>query len=266
MSLAALPSELMTHAFSFLAPEDLARASGVCKDWQVMGSSEDLWREFDLRKVCRVFDKGVWETHFDLGAVGIDASGAEPMNKRTVIPFLIRLSRQVEGNAGVTLLTMPKGLSLNKLIRLAAAPKQGEAVNFGYVFFTIIEQHGDVAVHKTHTIAITNFILKESRNKSLSEQRTLLQRHECHELPGLLSVASLVFLQGIGLGEGCQCRYDSLAGTFTRCPEALPHGLQMVAGSHVGGWLAATIVHNLCVSVKYGAGAMRDLSSLVKKE
>ena len=260
----ALPPELMTYAFSFLSPEDLARASGLCKDWRLLGSSEHLWQEFDLHKVCRVFDQEVWETHFDVGSVGVDASGAEPMNKRTVIPFLIRLSRQVEANAGVTLLTLPKGLTLNKLITLGAAPKQGEAVEFRYIWPCIIDDHGDVAVPKTQTLAITNFFLKESRDKTLSEQRALAQRHECHDLPSFLSMASLVFLTRLGKLKGR--RYDNnLTSSFASCPEKASLGFPLIFGSMCPGLLHAT--GTLPDShLDHGAGAMRDLSSSEKEE
>ena len=131
-----LPDDLVSHALSFLSPEDLARASGVCREWNKL--SADLWQAFDLKKICKVIDQAVWERHVDLATLGLDASGAPAIDKRIAIPFIKRLSRQVEGDAGVTLLTMPKGLTLNKLIALAAAPKQGPATQFRYIWPRIV--------------------------------------------------------------------------------------------------------------------------------
>ena len=168
-----LPDDLVSHALSFLSPEDLARASGVCREWNKL--SAELWKDFDLKKICKVIDQAVWEKHVDLATLGLDASGAPAIDKRIAIPFIKRLSSQVEGNAGVTLLTMPKGLTLNKLIALAAAPKQGPATQFRYIWPRIVEELGNVAVDKTYTVAITNSVLKDSRNKSIDVQRALAQ-------------------------------------------------------------------------------------------
>ena len=184
-----LPNDLMSHAFSFLSTEDLASASRVCKEWQV--SVSHVWDSLDLRRVIpslQVIDQTVWERHFHLAALGMDARGAPAIDRRVAIPFLKRLSSHVEENAGITLLTMPKGLTFSKLIALVSAPKQGHATRIKFIWPRIKEMLGDVAVDKTYTVAITNSVLKESRNKAYGIQNELAQRNG-GELPGVLTVA-----------------------------------------------------------------------------
>ena len=211
----ALPDDLVSHALSFLSPEDLARASGVCREWNKL--SADLWQAFDLKKICKVIDQAVWERHVDLATLGLDASGAPAIDKRVAIPFIKRLSRQVEGNAGVTLLTMPKGLTLNKLIALAAAPKQGPATQFKYIWSKIEEVLGNIAVDKTYSVAVTNSVLKDSRKKSLDAQRALVQGNG-GELPGVLLAATLAILTYMSSPTRL---YSYEPWIYTRCAEQI---------------------------------------------
>ena len=46
-----LPDELVLSIFSYLTPEDLGRASRVCRDWRKLTSDDLLWNAFDLDKI-----------------------------------------------------------------------------------------------------------------------------------------------------------------------------------------------------------------------
>jgi hypothetical protein len=224
-----LPDDLLTQVLSFLSPEDLARASGVCREWSNL--SAEVWKDFDLNKICKVIDQAVWERHVDLATLGLDASGAPAIDKRVAIPFIKRLSRQVEGDAGVTLLTMPKGLTLNKLIALAAAPKQGPARQFRHIWPRIVHEFGNIAVDKTYTVAITNSVLKGSRNKNIAVQRALAQGNG-GELPGVLLASTVAFLTYVSSPEGQPPTrlYGNEPWVHTRCSEQIGEYNLVVGG------------------------------------
>ena len=247
---ASLPDDMMRHAFTFLSPQDLARASGLCREWRALASSKELWDAFDLSKRCKVIDQGVWEKHVNMAALELDASGAPPIDKRQVIPFLKKVSKQVEGNAGVTLLTMPKGLTLQKLIRLAAAPKKGAATFFKAEevdMLRIAKDIGVIDVHKTYTVAITNSVLKDTRYEDVDVHSAAVQQHG-GELPNFLAVSTLIFLTSISSPEGQPPTrlYSRTPLADTRCKEKHSNGYGVCVG---------TIDHVLYVNDDYYARA-----------
>ena len=236
-----MPSDLTLQAFGFLSPEDLARASLVCKDWRAFASTNRLWQVFDLSKVCpslKIIDEAVWERHVDLAALGLDASGAPAIDKRALLPFIKKLSSQVESDAGVTLLTMPKGLTLNKLIRLVAAPKLGPATQFQWIWPRIVEVLGNVAVDKTYTLAMTNSVLKDRSNKTIDAQRVLVQKNG-GELPGFLPAATLAFLTYVSSPEEQPPTrlYGDEPWTSTPCSEQINGFNVAVGGFNLAGLL-----------------------------
>jgi F-box-like len=176
-SIDGLLNELFLYIFSFFSPEDLGRPSCVCKKWTVLSSDNSLWDAFDLKKLfssLKILDETVWETHVDLTALKLEVHDSPLLNKRTTIPVLKRLfaSLGVE-EKGVTLLTMPKGLTLNKLVSLGKSPKRGYPANFRFIWSRILEELGDAPVDKTYRVAITNSVLKGSAGVLIEDQQRL---------------------------------------------------------------------------------------------
>ena len=85
------------------------------------------------------------------------------------------LMTEIEGDAGITVLTIPKGLTFNTLVKLAGSPKVGNTPKFRYIWDRISSEIGDIPVDKTYRIVITNNVFKKSRNLSVSDQKALVK-------------------------------------------------------------------------------------------
>ena len=164
-----LPQEMILHIFSFLSPDDLARASGVCRDWRVLAKDDLLWKRFDLKKLfpsLPIIDRTVWKRCVDLDAFGLSFEDAEPFDNRELIPALKHhfhhfAEVKIEDNAGWTLFEQPKGLNFNKLVKLAASPKQGNITLFRYIYPAVSDEFGECTVNKTYRFIMTNNVLEE---------------------------------------------------------------------------------------------------------
>lgn len=104
-----------------------------------------------------------------------------------------KLAPHVEDNAGVTLLTLIKGDTLNKLTKIAWE----EGMQVIVPWNAIIEELGDVPVEQTYTILITNNVFIDSRNKNYKAQEILAEEHGCQMPTGQEYVALCVFAKKI---------------------------------------------------------------------
>lgn len=240
-----LPQEVLYQIFGFLPAKDLGRATGVCNNWHVLASDANLWSSLDegplkviLKKVfpsikINVIDGAVWETCVDLKAWGLSVDDAKPLHHRTLIPELKKRlpSLQVDGDAGVTVLTLPNGLTLHILENLARSPKKGNATCFRAIWNSVSEKFGDQSVTETYHLVITNSILKTSSELSLSAQQRLVSQFG-GEMPGVLPIAALAILTFISSTESPPTRLYSLdqcetygrfyeRRTYTRCAEKI---------------------------------------------
>ncbi len=132
---------------------------------------------------------GPWDLSFlDAETLGIDIEDEPQITNRTLLKSYQKLVRGVEDGAGVTRLTMYKGLKLNYLLDRA----EEAGIDVG-VYDDIIDVLGDICVEHTYVILISNNILKGSRGKATKVQLLLLKLLQCDkpEVPEL--VALLVF-------------------------------------------------------------------------
>lgn len=252
-----LPDELALRILGFLSPEELGRASCVCREWRRLASDQYLWNALNLKTFYpgfNVIDQKVWEKHFDLNILGIDATGAPSLDARALIPIIRHLSKQVEGGAGVTLLTIPKGLTFTKLLRLAMFPKQGNAVPIQYITSKMTKELGDFQVDKTYIVAIANSVFANSRNQSVKDQEQLVTRLG-YEMPNLLHVAALAVLTYISSSPEQLTRlYGDNPETITRCVEKIKNFNLAFGGFAASGF---GICCSIPVDVAMGIGAQR---------
>ncbi len=265
----SLTTRALLCIFGFLSPEDLGRTSCVCREWQVMASEDHLWRALDLKKIFRLtlLDEKVWETHVDCAALGLDLTGAPPLtqNKETV-RFLkglcAQICAQVEGDAGITLLTLPKGLTLNKLEKLASSPKQGNAAKF-LLWAGVSKTFGDAPVDKTYRVLITNNVLKGSRMLTVYKQHELGEKMGW-EMPGMLPVATLTILTYMSSPAAFPIHLYSNdePRSLTRCKDQLDGGYNLVVG-----FAKAKIIvfPNVAANQAMGMGGMRELTVPMKE-
>lgn len=207
----------------------------------------------DLKKLfpkLEILDETVWQEHADLTALRIGVKDAPPLNE-SYIPVLKTLfaSLDIEGGAGITLLTIPKGFTLKKLAMLAESPKKGNKVSFfgGSQWTEAFENFFDRPVAATYRVAITNNILKGSKQFSIDHQKMLAGKFGC-QVTGVLDVATLAILTYI------TSRADSptclLKDTLTRCFEtykAYGHNFAIGGQSYSAG---GRVSYNLSVRYK----------------
>ncbi|NGX59337.1 MAG: hypothetical protein KR126chlam3_00488 [Chlamydiae bacterium] len=156
---------------SLTAPSMDGRGSGV----QAQNASEDtldLKRQFPS---LAIIDRSVWEKYADLRNLGLSVEDEESLDRRTVIPILEDLfaSEKIDAEAGVTILTIPKGLNFRKLINFATFPNEGNMTNFKSIWLQLSELMGDYAVDRTYRVVMTNSVLKGSRNLPVEAQKKL---------------------------------------------------------------------------------------------
>jgi hypothetical protein len=220
------PSEIILNILSFLpSPEDLARASMVCKEFKMISEDSSLWEKFNLMQLFNTFksiDQSVWEKHVDLQTMGLQIKEAPLLDKRVAILILKRLysSPLVDKEAGVTYLVIPEGLSLNKLEKIAAAPKLGHPTKFTFVW-TPVNALGDLQVAKVRAVFITNAVLKGSRNQPILDQERMVKTVG-GTLPDTLAMSALCMMTYITSTELPPTRlFNNNPETFTQCVEKI---------------------------------------------
>ncbi|MCC5832596.1 MAG: F-box protein [Chlamydiales bacterium] len=230
------PLSISLTIFSYLSPNELGRIRRVSKQWGRLASMLSLWNALDLRKLSpslKVFEESDWKTHVDLSSFGLDVSDAPPLDKRQAIPFLKRCiySLSIEENAGVTLLTIPKGLTFKKLVKLAGSFKGENRPRFRYIWDRISSEIRDIPVDKTYRLVITNNVFKNSRNLSTSDQEALVKERGC-EIPSLLEAATLLVVTYMSTQQRL---YNDKPWTYTRCSERGDRYQLVVGGFTLGG-------------------------------
>jgi hypothetical protein len=175
------------------------------------------------------------------------------LDKRKAISVLKRClsSLPIEGNAGLTLLAIPKGLTFNKLIMLAISPKEGNINEFRYIWSS--NEIGDIPVDKTYWIVITNNVFNGSRNLSVDDQKALVNKIGC-EMPQVLEATVLLVVTFMGSGKRL---YNDDPRTYTRCTEQVC-GYKLVVGGFSPDGVSVDGNHFDSVDVGVG-GVLRKL-------
>ncbi len=106
-------------------PRDIARCAGVSRLWHEVARDPEVV----MAVLCRtlgltIIDEVAWKEHFVLPE-SVSFDDASQFNPVTALPTIDRhLSLPIEADAGVTLLTLPRGLTFNKLVELGKSPAQ----------------------------------------------------------------------------------------------------------------------------------------------
>lgn len=209
-------------------PKALLQARVVCRQWRRVSEDDSLCK---IPKNVNVIGSDVWNTHVDLAALGLDVSDGPTLSKRAIAlasrKFLS--SVEIERDAGITLLTMPKGLTWIKLVALAKSPKAGNKTDFCYIYSKILDQFGGTSVTQTYVVAISNSVLENSRSLSFENQQALLVNSGC-EVPGLLEMATLNIMTYISSPSELPIRlFGDTPWTYSRCKEKV-NGNRVVVG------------------------------------
>lgn len=201
-----MPQELLSHIFTYLSsPEDLSNASCVNNTWKILAFDDKLWVVF-----LKVMDVTCWENH-------VDIRNLELFRDREERPATIEIERRalkkftctkVEGDAGITLLTIPQGLTIRKLQTIA------ELHN---IKFTASMEGLDEPIAQTYTVLITNGPLSGSEEQQEHVQQRRL-RDAGYEVAKTIEVAALCILTYINSAGAEPVRLYS-KGNYTRTLE-----------------------------------------------
>jgi len=188
--------------------------------WKELASTQSLWRAIDLKKLfpkLEVIDRDVWKKHIDVKEYGLSFEGEELIDRRTVIKELYQMfaSLQIENDAGITLMTLPEGLTFKKLGEFRVFPKAERPTGFSYIPDSISQDFRTDPIKKTYQVAITNCVLKDSKNPSFDKHQKFVQKFNC-DMPSLLEASTLAILTYM---SSKVFLYSSSLWTVTLCSE-----------------------------------------------
>ena len=276
---AVLPDDLLSEISTYLTPEEVGRASGICRSWQAAFSDPHVWRQ-QARNV-NVIPRGnevanpkqVFANPYPVVAFGRDEwirhvgdPGEVPRLPshiheilRSPCPFwpnstvgqthaLVLIPRSVTRRVDGVQVTVP--LTLRNLNRLARSGNEGAGIGYRYIGNEILAEHGDTEI-ESHWVLMTKDVLPGNRNRNFEEQRTLIANHAGYTVPKGLDVAAVVLMQYLRSGE-------RLLGddrrAYTQCQERA-RGYRLVVGGFAPGGL---FVHTPCFDYDYiGVAGLR---------
>ncbi len=256
-----VPTEVIARIFSYLPSGDLYDARGACRTWYVIASNQlTLPRLFPGAPVV---NQGRWDAHVDLKKHGLVFEPLEQprLYYKSDYMELSRIASEVEKSKikereGISFLTLPKGLTVNKIIAIVGAPKMGNSTQFGYICGDIIAKYGDKKIEKTVIVAITNGIFNNSCSLSVDQQMDLVKGLKCDMLK-LVAVMALTIMRYISSDPASPLRlFGNDPFTFTRCAEEI-RGFNCIFGSF--GLPGPYVSFYPLESPAHGAGGQRKL-------
>ena len=245
-----LPSDiielLLNRYFSGCDFETLSAVRCVNKHWNEC--STNFWNKRDvndIKKLCpglRILDAK---------AQGIQCKDEPKISTIQLFKWVSKISPHVEGNAGVTQLTMVKGTTLNQLVAIA----EGLGMQVDFQWDRIIPVLGDVPIRQSYVILITNSVFVNSREKCYTLQKKLVQGHGCLMPTVQEYVALCVYTDKVF--------HDFLYGnsnprTLARSSTQVDHN-PLVVGDSAPGVLNVGYRGNFFYSEECGAGGKRKI-------
>ena len=254
------------HGILELLPEEtLSAFARVSTPLEYMGNHPILWRGSALKDrfplLKNIFDKEAWGRIVNLNTLdGVSFEGEEEFSLRSAVDALRDIHHlKVEGDAGYTIITMPRGMTINKLKALIARfvaegkfPGNARQRNPGFTFFWnhISEVYGNIFVDKPYTFVISNFVQEGSRGKSYNVQRASVTAAGGCELPQVLEAMTLLFLTYVASGERQERLYGDAPRTFTRCLERINNNVLAI-----GVFTSAGLIVYDCFAIDSFGGA-----------
>lgn len=238
---------------------DITKFALTDQDIDQILSSRSLRRigeTIDLKALfpkLNIIDDAVWKAHADMAAYGLDADHA--IDLHAAIRNLHEMFRtlKIEGDASITLLKMPKGLTLNKLLAIISKPLQGNPIGCRNILEASVNLFGDSPITESYTVAITDSVLKESRKLSVSAQQELVQKHGCN-MPALLEMMALTLMTYVSSSEEPPKRL--FGSSYSRVVEKI-RSYNLVVGSFSPSGLNVNFSPNCSDLVLIGVAGLR---------
>ena len=166
-----LPPDIMEVIFSACVSQcDLKTITAFhCTNKYWCQYTVNFFEACDLKHICPEL------TIMDAKAQERECDDEPKIDKFRIFKAVKKVAPHVDDNAGVTLLTMIKEDTLNKLIAIAAQ----DGIQIVVAWDDIIEKFGDVPIEQTYTILITNNVFIDSRSKNYKSQEVIVEGHGC---------------------------------------------------------------------------------------
>ncbi|MBS0621118.1 MAG: F-box protein [Verrucomicrobia bacterium] len=176
---------MLQYIFSFLPFSDLFRSAQVCKAWRANACAVGLRR-------FTVITPSVWEYNFNLQERGLSFEGFLAPQDGVLLLAAANLKSCVDEDQGVSIVAIPKGLSLVRLLAIAEKAK----VPIERIVNEIISAIGNVTTERAYMIVVSNSVLKESRNKTIEARDTLVQGMG-YEVPSTVELLAVIIFHYI---------------------------------------------------------------------
>lgn len=253
-----VPKNIIQLIFRQLPPEELLKVGLVCRVWYQIASSDSLWNSYDLKEVfpqATFIDRGVWEAYIDLEKNGLilEGEGRPCVDKWDYID-LKRIELEVVDKMGISILTLPKGTSFNKIAAFAGSPKMGNPVEFSYISQRLDEEFRDREIEETITVVITNCYFKHIKVRNPSWVDVELEALECKR-PKIVPLASLAMMRFIISDPESPIR---LFGAYVSCEEKID-GFNVALGGFDKHGPNVMAGEPLRPDASYGKAGMRKL-------
>ncbi len=209
-----------------LPPADLYNARLVCRVWN--GIVSGFLKVTHLFPKTPFIGKRSWEAHVDLKKYGLECEQQEVPCLSKKRDWFILNQMDNESEQGISFVTLPKGLSLRKVIQFAADPKKGNATK---IDCRDVEEIKDVEIEKTVTVAVTNGPFKGTRGPAFCDQGPVINmRHNC-STPEVLPLLTLAVMRFMISNPNEPVRIlNEDPPIFIRCKE-MSEGRQVVLGA-----------------------------------
>lgn len=223
--------DLTRLIFRRLPPEGLFTVRMVCKLWHQIASTNFLPLLFPQ---APFINKGVWEDFVDLKEHGLvfEEIQEPKITKRDFIE-IEKMASQVEPNLGIypiSIIDCPKGLSPNKIIAIAKAPKKGNKTSFDTWCKSFFNKYGDIEIKKTDRVIVTNGVFEKSRKMEVPDQEKLVKDLNC-DMPEATPFMANIALTFIRSDPNDPLRlFGKDPCTHTRCMEDVK-GYKVIIGA-----------------------------------
>ncbi len=164
-----VPKQIITMIFRRSPPDALLNIGLVCKLWYQLSSCDSLWMSYTLREAfpqATFIDRNIWETYVDVKKYGweMEEKGRPCVTKWDYIE-LKGMESQVEGDLGLTIVTLYKKHKLKDPIDFAESGKAGNSTAVSFIQQSIIKRFGNMEVKETIVVAVTNNVFKNSKKR-----------------------------------------------------------------------------------------------------
>jgi hypothetical protein len=248
------PEVVVNHIFSYLNLHELGVSRSVSKIWNEYASTPILWQSAIYREIAFSSENWAqWGTDFvkDVNMrqemLSLPKNIAEELGRSAFPGKNIRETH--------VLVRMPKELTIKKLGELAKKYFPSNANGYRYIWSAIVDELGDKPADESIWLLMTKDVLPGSRNKSYSQQKTIIDElakttRVPYQVPITLEAATCILAEYFRSENRL---FSDSPWTCTRCQENV-QSYQVVVGGFTPAGLA---VGGLYKNDNIGIAALR---------